>query len=268
MKVIFYLFIFLLGLVIGSFLNSVIYRLDKKESPLRGRSFCPYCHHKLALIDLIPVLSFLILGGRCRYCHKKISLQYPLVELATAFLFLFSVVYLGLPFDLFSLLNIFFIFLFLSFLIIIFVYDLKYFIIPDKIIYSAVVSAFLYQVFLATRLGFDVGSFDLTLRAVFAGFCAGGFFLFIYLLSQGKWLGFGDVKLAVFLGFLVSWPNILVVLFFAFLIGAIIGVILIGLKKRNLRSEVPFAPFLVAGTIVALFAGTKLIEIYISCFVF
>ncbi|MCD6550223.1 prepilin peptidase [bacterium] len=264
----FYLFIFLLGLAVGSFLNCVIYRLNREESLLKGRSFCPYCRHKLAWFDLIPVLSFLILRGKCRYCHKKISLQYPLVELATAFLFLLSVAHFGLSFDLFSLLNISFIFLSLSFLVIIFAYDLKHFIIPDKIIYPAIVSAFLYQVFLATRLSSNIESVDSILRAVFAGFCAGGFFLFIYLLSQGKWMGFGDVKLAVFLGFLVSWPNILVALFFAFLIGAIIGIILILFRKRSLKSEVPFAPFLVAGTLIALFLGTKLIDIYISFFVF
>ena len=143
-----YFFVFSLGLIIGSFLNCVIYRLSKKESFLKKRSYCPRCKHTLSWQDLIPIFSFLILRGKCRYCKKSISFQYPLVEFATGSLFLIIVSQnldslLSTPF-IFWLLNICFLFLVSSFLVIIFVYDLKHYIIPDRVIYPAILVAIIW----------------------------------------------------------------------------------------------------------------------------
>jgi len=246
-----YFFIFLFGLAVGSFLNCIIYRLEVGGSFLRGRSFCPHCKHILNWSDLIPVLSFLILKGKCRYCSQKISWQYPLVEISTGLLFI-------------SLLNLtqvrpvyFYLLLMGCFFIIIFVYDLKHYIIPDKIIYPAIVIAFLYTL---------RDPVSLMKPGLVAAFLASAFFLSIVILSHGKWMGWGDIKLVFLIGLILGFPNILVSLFLAFLIGAIIGLGLIISGKKTLKSEVPFGPFLVTGTFLALFWGEKLINYYLNFF--
>ena len=241
----FCLIFFLFGLAVGSFLNCIIYRLEKKQSFLKGRSFCPHCKHTLAWQDLIPVVSFLILKGKCRYCHKKISWQYPLVELATGIIFLL-IFYFQQP--------IFYFFI-TPFLLIIFVYDLKHFIIPDKVIYPAIAISLIYNLLDWSRFGIDV---------FLAAFGAAGFFLVIVLLSKGKWMGVGDIKLAFLMGLILGSPNILVALFFAFLAGAIMGIGLIALSRKSLKSEVPFGPFLVGGTFLAMFCGQSIVEWYLS----
>ena len=240
--------IFIFGLVVGSFLNCLIYRLEVGEGFLKGRSFCPYCRHILSWQDLIPLLSFLILRGKCRYCQKSISWQYPLVEIATGLLFL-SI--FNFQFSIFNL-------IIACFLIIIFVYDLKHYIIPDKIIYPAIVIVLIYN-FLRSDL---LGRSDLLLSA----FGAATFFLAIVLVSRGTWMGIGDIKLAFLMGLFLSWPKILVALFLAFSIGAIIGLGLIVSGKKTLKSEVPFGPFLVTGTFIALFFGGQIIHWYLNLF--
>jgi len=260
MIILFKIFIFLFGLIVGSFLNCVIYRLEKKESFLKGRSYCPNCKHKLSWQDLIPVFSFLELKGKCRYCKKPISWQYPIVELATGVLFVlvFDIAFPNL------ILSIFY-FLISSFLIIIFAYDLKYYIIPDEIVFSVIIASFLYQLFGNWKL--EIGNLLLISNPLFSALGASLFFLTIFLISKGKWLGFGDVKLAFFMGLFLGFPNIAVALFFSFLIGAMIGVGLILSGKKSLKSEVPFGPFLVTGTFIALFWGEKIINWYLTLFV-
>jgi prepilin signal peptidase PulO-like enzyme (type II secretory pathway) len=253
MIIFFSLFIFVFGLIIGSFLNSIIYRLETGESFLLKRSYCPHCKHKLFWQDLIPVLSFLILKGRCRYCQQKISFRYPLIELATATLFVLIANY-TFP----NLLVTSYWLLITCFLIIIFVYDLKHYIIPDKIIYSAIAIAVVYHL-----LRFDLlGRSNLLLSA----FGAAAFFLIIVLVSRGRWMGVGDIKLAFFMGLVLGWPNILVALFLAFFLGAIIGIGLIVAGKKKLKSEIPFGPFLVTGTFLAMFFGERLINWYLRFF--
>ncbi len=258
MEIIFFLciIIFFLGLSVGSFLNCVIYRLEKKENFLTGHSYCPRCRHKLFWQDLIPILSFLEHKGKCRYCQKPISLQSPLVELTTGIIFVF-LFYINFPNILLSV----YYFLIFSFLIIIFVYDLKYYIIPDEIIFSAIGTAFLYDIFSSL---FILRTLNLIFNTLCSAFGASAFFLIIFLISKGRWLGFGDVKLAFFMGLFLGFPNILIALFLAFFIGAIIGIELIFIKKKTLRSEVPFGPFLVTGTFLALFLGNQIINWYLN----
>lgn len=243
--------IFLFGLAVGSFLNCIIYRLKTGESFFKGRSYCPFCQHQLSWPDLIPVFSFLFLKGKCHYCQKKISLQYPLVELATGFLFVLCFLF-HVPW---------FIFIIACFLIIIFVYDLKHYIIPDKIIYPAIGITLI-----ATLQGVPFGSSNFFAWQSALG--AAGFFLAIVLLSRGHWMGVGDIKLGFLMGLILGFPNILVALFLAFLTGAIIGIGLIILGKKSLKSEVPFGPFLVIGTLVAMFWGPAIINWYLNFLMF
>ncbi len=290
--------VFIFGLIIGSFLNCVIYRIGISESRprresvsfLRGRSFCPNCKHTLFWRDLVPLFSFLFLKGKCRYCGKKISWQYPLVEITTALLFLLifnyqfnsSVVILGAARDFVSFLSnmgflaslgmTIFLFIIASFFILIFVHDLKYFIIPDKIVYPAIAIVFLYQLFGILRYAqtlvpgakIEFGAFSILLN-YFAS--AGGvavFFLLIFLISRGKWIGFGDVKLGFLLGLFLGFPKIAVALFISYLVGAIIGLGIIFWKKATMKTEVPFGPFLIFGTFVALFFGDFLANWYLN----
>jgi prepilin signal peptidase PulO-like enzyme (type II secretory pathway) len=264
-----YIFIFLLGLCIGSFLNCFIYRLEKGKS-LKGRSFCPHCKHILSWYDLFPVLSFLFLGGKCRYCKKNILIQYPLVEVVTGLIFLLI---FNLKFEIFNqfeiskFLNIIFLFYIASVLIIIFVYDLKHYIIPDKVLWPAIAIAFIYQLF--SNFKFQIVNYLL------AVVIAAGFFLVIFLISKGKWMGFGDVKLAVLMGLLLGFSNVLAALFLAFFFGAIIGIILMIFGRKSasadgggwrMKSEIPFGPFLITGTFIAMLYGNQIIHWYLSFF--
>ena len=249
--------IFIFGLIVGSFLNCLIYRLEIGESFLSGRSYCPNCKHILSFKDLIPVFSFLILRGKCRYCGKKISWQYPLVELATGILFVLVMNY-TFPNPLVTGYWL----LVTSLLIIIFVSDLKYYVIPDKVIYPTIVLTFIFHLFEI----FEFGTFEPILNSFLSAILASLFFLTIVLISRGKWLGIGDVKLVFFMGLILGYPNILLALFLAFFIGAVVGVILIILGKNTLKSEIPFGPFLVTGTFLAMFFGERIVNFYLNLF--
>lgn len=248
--------VFIFGLVIGSFLNCAIYRIYRGESFVGGRSYCPECKHELAARDLFPLFSFIFLRGKCRYCKASISWQYPIVELATALLFVFSYIKFFPVFP-----EIIFWWIMFSFFVVIFVFDYKYYLIPDEATYSAIGLAILWIVF-----SYFSGNIDKT-YVLWTVLSAIGSTLFIFLLwffSKGKAMGFGDVKLAFLIGLLMGFPNVIVGLFLSFLLGAIIGLALIGLKKKGMRSEIPFGPFLILGTFIAIFYGEQIINWYFS----
>jgi len=259
-----YLFIILLGFCVGSFLNVVIYRLKKEEGVIRNRSYCPNCGHKLDFLDLVPVFSFIFLKGKCRYCGGKISWQYPAVELGTGVIFLLIfVLYMTPNVGFEKIAQLIFLMIISSLLIVIFVYDLKHYIIPDRIVYPALGLCFFYRL---SQLVVYSG-WNLFLSFVLAGLGWAGFFLLIYLLSKGEWLGFGDVKLALLMGLLVGFPGVLIALFSATFLGSIVGIILVLLGKKSWRSQVPFAPFLVAGSFVGLFWGEVIAGCYLEAFI-
>jgi len=237
------------GLTIGSFLNVVICRLETNESILISRSHCPKCKVILKWYDLIPVLSFLIQKGKCRYCMKRISWQYPIVEISTACLFL-----LIFNFQ-FSIFNLIYYLIIISFLIIIFVYDLKYYLILDKVIFPAIIIVGIFN-FLISPEGWQF--------SILSAFGASLFFLLLVLVSKGKWMGLGDVKFAFLMGLILSWPNILLGLFLSFFSGAIIGIILILFGKKGLKSQIPFGPFLVGATVLIMLYGQYLNSWYYS----
>jgi leader peptidase (prepilin peptidase) / N-methyltransferase len=248
-----------LGLALGSFLNCAAYRLEVGESFLAGRSYCPECKHKLCWQDLVPLFSFVFLGARCRYCQKPISFRYPLVEISTAIIFLLIFNFQfpisgGFPiFDLQNILATIYLLISASLLIIIFIFDLKHYIIPDGAVFAAMAISGLWSLF-----------FGQILNALGAAAAAALFFLLIFLISRGKWMGFGDVKLAFFMGLFLGFPKIIAALFLAFFIGAIIGICLIIFGKKKFSSEVPFGPFLIIGTFLALLSGENLINWYLG----
>jgi len=250
--------LFVFGLCVGSFINCLVYRLNEGELR-RSRSFCPKCKYQLAWGDNIPLLSFIFLRGKCRYCQSPISWQYPLVELGTGILTVVCFAQLGGVTTLTGIFQLFIVYC----LIAIFVSDLLYFTIPDVIIWPAIVITFAahlasrhtYEESLTGYLGgvthLGGGTF-VPSGSFLGGVMAAGFFLALVLITKGKGMGLGDVKLAGLMGLLLGWKQLVFSLYFAFLTGALIGVILILLKKKKLKDPVPFGPFLIAGTLLAM----------------
>lgn len=253
------LIIFIFGLIIGSFLNVVILRYNTGRS-ISGRSACLVCSKKLAWYELLPLLSFLVLRGRCRSCHSPISWQYPLVELGTAVIFTLTHLYLApvYNFPLFLLLVFA-----SSLLIVIFTYDLRHQIIPDFFVFLFILAGLFYPLLLA---GSMIENFTWSLSGAF--FTALPLFL-LWFISAGRWLGFGDVKLALGLGLFLGPGGGLSALFVAFCLGAVIGLVLIALShlpsfkllKYNMKSAVPFAPFLILAFWLELFYSNHLINV-------
>ena len=278
--------LFLLGLCVGSFLNVIIERLPQGEGIVGGRSRCPSCGNVLAGRDLVPLLSFAFLKGRCRYCRKPISIQYPLVELATGVLFAVlgivsrcqgvnvSTLVSSLPFILYSL-----------FLIPIFVIDLKHGIIPDKIVFPGIAVVLGHRLFgvvwrvwgLYRDLRGDIGGLGpyllqtaffknhawlelrpllLTLLGSVVLYFA---FCILHFAFRGRAMGGGDVKLAFLVGLIAGWPNMIVAVVASFVTGAVVSVILMLIGKRRFGETVPFGPFLVVGTYTALFWGDRIL---------
>jgi prepilin signal peptidase PulO-like enzyme (type II secretory pathway) len=268
------LFIFVFGLVVGSFLNCLIYRLETDQSFITGRSFCPHCRHVLGWPDLIPLLSFAWLRGRCRYCQKPISLQYPLVELATGGLFVLVFGFWKSEFGIgiWNLLDFVYLLAISSFLIVVFVFDLKHYLIPDEIIYPAVIVSLIYRLFEILNFGnwslfgnwkLEIGnSLPFVIGPLLSAAGAALFFFSIYFFSRGRAMGFGDVKLAFLIGLVLGFPQTAVALLFAFWSGSLIGLVLMLWKKKTLKSELPFGPFLVAGVFFAWFFGQAPVDWY------
>lgn len=241
--------IFILGMVIGSFLNVCIYRLPRGGSLISPvYSACPQCNKRLQLGDLIPLLSFLFLKGSCRYCQKKISPQYFLVELLTGILFLLAYLRFGLSGELLSYL------LFISLLVIATFIDLEHQIIPNTLNLFGVVGGFILNL-LTGHLG--------VLPMLVGLLVAGGLMLIIAILSRGG-MGGGDIKLAGVIGVFLGWQLALFALFSAFIIGGIGGGILLALKRKGRKDMIPFGPFLALGALVAIFAGQEIIAWYLQ----
>jgi leader peptidase (prepilin peptidase)/N-methyltransferase len=244
--------LFILGLFVGSFLNVVILRLEKGEGGiLAGRSHCPKCGVRLQWFELIPLVSFLIQGGKCRSCKKPISFQYPLVEFFTGLLFSFLYWRFGLT------LQFGFLAVVSSLLVILFVSDLRTQMIPDIVAYIGIGLAFLYALI-------SPPLFHSFTSSLIGAAISGGFFALLVYPSREKWMGKGDVKIGVLTGLLLGYPQVLVALFLSFTLGAFVGLILIATKKKTLKSQVPFGPFLITATFVTIFLGEKILEWYLG----
>ncbi len=261
------LLVLFVGIVFGSFINAFVWRFrinsevsankkDKDLSILTGRSMCPKCRHILGPMDLIPIISWVFLRGKCRYCHQKISLQYPLVEFITG---LISLIYYIEWATLSSLPSyiIFSLALFVLYgLIILVIYDIKWYILPTQVIYFLFLLGIIYQV-LSIKFGNHPSSL---LQLILGTIIGGGIFYILYVISGGKWIGGGDVRLGFLLGFLLgSSTNSLLLIFFASLIGTMVSVLFIFLKKTTVKSLIPFGPFLIVSYIIIQLFGSTII---------
>lgn len=257
--------IFLVGLAVGSFLNVVVYRVLAGESPLTGRSRCPLCRRQIPWYDLIPLVSFFYLRGRCRFCHRNISWQYPVLECLTGILFVW---WYGVGSVFFRLTEHPHLFIQRGFwlltgtlLLSLSVADAFYHVLPDLFTVGLGLTTLAYRSWLTVSgvmQGKDLAMF------ILSGVGASLFFLSLRLLTRGKGMGWGDVKLAFGLGVLLGWPRLVVALGVAFLTGASVGLILVLVGKKRLREPIGFGPFLVAGTALALVWGERLWRMYAS----
>jgi len=259
----FYLLIFIFGAFIGSFLNVLIDRPARGETVFWGSSHCEKCNHKLVWNDLIPLWSYIRLGGRCRYCRSPIPFWLPLVELTTGLMFVL-ISYLfgltsGIGFSAANIVSLFHYFLVSSLLLVIFFSDLKYHLIYDQIVYTAIGIALLYHLlclFMPNVLPITHYALPIT-HYFLSAFFSAAFFYLLYALGPKIFhqdtMGLGDVKLAFLMGLLLGYPKIIIALYLAFLTGALVGVILILVKKAERKSQIAFGPFLVGATFVAWF---------------
>lgn len=241
------IFIFLFGLSVGSFLSAWVYRLKNGKSIVYGRSVCDHCTYVLKWYDLVPVLSFGYLRGKCRQCQKKISLQYPWVELVTGILFVFVV---ALNFSRAEGLSVWFIayhLLAVFFLEAVFLFDLLYGEIPLRFTVFPAVIFVVLSFFLHS-------SFSVVLGALVGAL----FFAVQFFVSKGKWVGSGDIGMGVLLGSIVGWPLVFLTLLLAYVGGTLFFLPFLILKKMNKKSKIPLGTFLSVATFFAMMWGEKI----------
>lgn len=249
----FYVFAFIFGAVVGSFLNVCVYRLPKHESVVFPPSHCPKCDYKIRFYDNIPVVSYLLLGGKCRSCKTPISLQYPAVELINGLLTLFLFIKFG------PTLTFLFLFLFCSALVVITFIDLEHQIIPDVISLPGIVIGFAAS-FILPWLGW---------KNSLIGILIGGGSLLIVaygyqFLTKKEGMGGGDIKLLAMMGAFLGWRSVPFIIFIASLVGSIIGVTLMVVQKKDSKLAIPFGPFLAISAILYIFFGKEIIWWYLS----
>ncbi|MCF8009133.1 MAG: prepilin peptidase [Halanaerobiales bacterium] len=245
------LIIFITGLIIGSFLNVVIHRLPLKKSIVFPSSHCPNCEAKLKYYDLIPVLSYIFIKGKCRYCAQKISLQYPIVETLTALLFLLTFLKYGLTSE-------FIIFILLiSILIVVSFIDIKYQIIPNEITFIFIPLGLILSL-LFNHISFVNSLLGLVIPA--------GLLLLIAFIYK-KGMGLGDVKLIGMIGVFIGWRYALVSIFIGALFGSLYGIYMMVIGNMDRKTKIPFGPFISLGAVIMILYGNLLIGWYLGLFI-
>lgn len=252
------------GLCLGSFVNALVWRMHEGLSVAHGRSMCPHCKHALGVLDLIPVISWLALRGKCRYCAKSISIQYPLVELIAASSFVASYIWWPVALSgperaVFALWLVL-----LTGLIALAVYDLRWFMLPNRLIYPLTAVALAQAIVVISNDSRQAAAFLGLLLAVLIG---GGIFYILFQASKGKWIGGGDVKLGALLGLIVATPGkAILFIFFGSLLGSVVSLPLLANKSLKRTSIIPFGPFLIAGAFITVLFGGDILHWYQRAF--
>jgi leader peptidase (prepilin peptidase)/N-methyltransferase len=256
----FYIFVFIFGAVVGSFLNVCICRLPRNESIVFPPSHCPNCDFKIPFYDNIPILSYLVLRGRCRSCKGRISFQYPIVELLNALLTLFLFIKFG------ASLTFLVLFIFCSALVVITFIDLEHQIIPDVISLPGIPLGFVSSFFISDLYheGMVLGW-----KSSLTGIVVGGGSLWLVahiyeLITKKEGMGGGDIKLLAMMGAFFGWKGVPFIIFVSSLAGSVIGITVMLIQKKNSKLAIPFGPFLALGAILYIFFGGQLIHWYLS----
>lgn len=285
---IYYLFIFISGCFFGSFLKLTADRTVNGGSIVFGRSKCEFCKVYLKPLNLIPVFSYIFQKGKCSSCGSKLSFSYPLSEVLTGLMFVLVSYFLDIlnNFNSTSLLYFIFVLIVVSFYMIMIFSDIKYLIIPDKVVYSAIIFVFAFltiSLLVDLRTTYlDVMNNPLGKYLIQAGFLKNQiifllknyfinifsslgislFFLSLIILTKGKGMGGGDVKLGFLIGLFNGFPYNILGIFLGFVIGSVFSVAMILFKRKTMKDIIPFGPFLIAGSLVSLFFGTHIINWY------
>ncbi len=253
-----------LGAAMGSFAGALAWRLHSGRDFVADRSECEHCHHKLGPTDLVPIVSWLILRGRCRYCRGSIGVQPLMLELAMAALFAVSYMYWPLGYETWQAITLFALWLiYLVILGALLIYDLRWMLLPDKLV---VVLVGLACVDVVVRCTFNPTG-EVVISALLGLIPITGLYGLLYVVSGGRWVGLGDVKLGIFMGLILGWQKALLVLLLANVIGFILLVPGLLSGKVDRKSHVPFGPFLIIGFIIAgLFGGEIIRWVWQSAF--
>jgi len=279
-----YIFVFIIGIIFGSLINVLVYRLPIEEDVVVKPSHCVSCEKRIKPYDLIPVLSYIILGGKCRYCGEKISIRYPLIELLTGIIFVgifyrfgwtidlnvFKLVMSDTVFNFFAVCTLSVIFLAVFFI------DIKHYIIPNELIIAGLVTGTIFAVLKSIKFGFF--GFQILKPVIFnwsflidAGLgLLTGFITFLVIVLLGEWImkaeamGMGDVKLMAVVGLFLGLKLTILSMFFAFITGSIISIFLLATKIKGRKDMIPFGPFIVLGSTIAMIWGNQILNWYFS----
>jgi leader peptidase (prepilin peptidase)/N-methyltransferase len=267
MEILIGIYLFGLGAIFGSFILVVVDRMKAGRDWVRGRSECEHCKHTLSAVDLIPIFSWLISRGKCRYCHKSLSRAYPLTELFLGLAFVIS--YLLWPYDLSGAYNIALLVTWLVALVImagLFVYDLRWFLLPNKLVYPLIAISGVWVGILALHP-------DLTSPTVLdyglSLLVSVGLFFLLSIVSRGKWIGDGDIRLGVAIGlFTGSWVQSWLVIFIASIVG-VLSILPSVLRKKQsvnkvIKMKIPFGPLLLIGLYIVVLFGTTVVDWYVT----
>lgn len=243
-----FFYFFVLGLIIGSFLNVCIYRMPRNESAVFPSSHCPHCQTKLAPWDMVPLFSYLRLKGRCHYCKNPVSWRYPVVELLTGLLFIALYTYFGLNLLLVKYLTLICLLMVISFI------DLEHYLIPDQLILFILGAGIIFNFFTQ----------ELTISSILWGALAPFGIMFLLAVLEPGGMGGGDVKLAGVTGLFLGWPGGIVALLLGYILAGGTGIILLLLKRKKRKDPLPFAPFFAAGAFINIFGGKILLKWYLT----
>jgi leader peptidase (prepilin peptidase)/N-methyltransferase len=249
MQYYYYLVSLLLGLVVGSFLNVVIYRLPRRESIVSPGSRCPGCCVRILFYDNIPVLSWIILRGRCRACGARISIRYPLVEGITGVAYVLAMWRLGLDWPLLVA------WAFIAAMVAVAFIDYDHMIIPDRIVLPGAVVGLMASVAIHPQRWW----------VYVAASLGAGAFMFLLAMVWSGGMGPGDIKMAFFMGAVLG-ANVVVALFASFLLGALAGVFMLTVQKRSRKDKIPFGPYLALGSVLATLVGERLVDSYLRVY--
>ncbi|MFO7807338.1 MAG: prepilin peptidase [Candidatus Moraniibacteriota bacterium] len=263
------IYLFILGLCLGSFANVLIDRTQKDDS-IRGVSKCDFCGYKLRWYDNVPILSFLLLKGKCRKCGKELSWQYPLVEFSTGAVFVLTYLFLfqgktAWMVDWIFLVEVGYHLLVVYLLFVIFVWDWKYLIIPDFLVLIGISATVAFEIYRSFETNCFFANLDCPLSGGILGSLAiGGFFGFLYFVSRGRWIGGGDVKIGFWLGFLVKIKMAYFLILFSYLLGSVFAIFLLLFAKKKMKSQIAFGPFLVLSVYLIIFGKDAILKIWNS----
>ncbi|OGC68684.1 hypothetical protein A2415_01890 [candidate division WWE3 bacterium RIFOXYC1_FULL_39_7] len=290
MGYIYYFFVFVAGTFFGSFINLVSDRTITGETILTGRSKCDHCNKPLEPQNLVPVLSYFFQKGRCTFCGTKLSLYYPLSEILSGLLLVYSAIITSLfsNFSQYTLIMFVYIAVVLYFYLILFLTDAKYSLLPDKVVFTAIAFVIISLVAITTydlavyynQLAGDafgkyllqaglwnyevIAALKRFILLFISSFGIAAFFLFLIYITRGRGMGGGDVKLGLLIGLFNGFPNNILAIFLGFLFGAVYSVVLMVLKKKGMKDVIPFGPFLIIGSIIAFTWGTEILDWYFN----